>query len=282
MFENLMIMDDKITDMLKKTLRQDSINLTSRGNTAIFSALYCARKMNLKKKTVLIPDQGGWLTYKKYPEYLEMKAVELKTDDGIIILDELKKALKNHDVNCLLYENPAGYFADQPIKDIYEACKGKCKVIMDVSGCIGDNDLCNGEHADIMVGSFGKWKIVDAGYGGFVSAKDAKTFNHAKEIFNLTEFDDLHSENILGKLIEAQERIKGLYKTCKVIKEDLKGLNVLQKDKKGVVVVIAYGTENDKQRIIDYCEKHKYEYTQCPRYIRVNRDAISIEVKRRS
>ena len=37
---------------------------------------------------------------------------------------------------------------------------------------------------------------------------------------------------------------------------------------------------NVKQRIIDYCNENNLEFTECPRYIRINEPAISIEVKR--
>jgi hypothetical protein len=31
---------------------------------------------------------------------------------------------------------------------------------------------------------------------------------------------------------------------------------------------------------VEYCERHNYPYTECPRYIRMNDEGISIEVKR--
>jgi len=43
-----------------------------------------------------------------------------------------------------------------------------------------------------------------------------------------------------------------------------------------------FDIENEREEIIDYCNKHGYEYTQCPRYIRVLDSAISIEVKRKT
>ena len=38
--------------------------------------------------------------------------------------------------------------------------------------------------------------------------------------------------------------------------------------------------QEEKGKIIKYCEENNLQYTICPRYIRVNCDAISIEVKR--
>ena len=81
-------MKQKVIDLLKKITNEKYIELTSRGNTAVFASLYCARKLN-PKKTVLIPDQGGWFTYKKYPIYLELQTEQVKTDYGIIDLKDL-------------------------------------------------------------------------------------------------------------------------------------------------------------------------------------------------
>ena len=83
-------MKQQVINLLKKTTNMKYVELTSRGNTAIFAALYCARKINPNKK-ILIPDQGGWFTYKKYPKYLEFDVENVKTDYGIIDLKDLKK-----------------------------------------------------------------------------------------------------------------------------------------------------------------------------------------------
>lgn len=269
----------EIIELLKKYTGHAHVELTSRGNTAIFAALYCARKLSLDNRTVLIPDQGGWLTYPQYPKKLDMKCVMIKTNAGVFDLDVLARVVDIHDTNCLLYENPAGYFAEQDIKGIFEAVDGRCKVIMDVSGCIGD-DMCKGEFADIMVGSFGRWKPVNAEYGGFVSFKSVDDYEKCKEIFNTTEFDESKAEIVLEKLQNVKQRLASLYRQHEKIKDDLREHNILHVEKKGVNVVVAYSDDEEKNSLIKYCETNKYEYTECPRYIRVMQDAISIEVKR--
>jgi len=45
-------------------------------------------------------------------------------------------------------------------------------------------------------------------------------------------------------------------------------------------VIIKFDDEEVKQRIIEYCKENNLEYTVCPRYIRVNENAVSIELKR--
>jgi len=265
----------KIKALLKKYTGHEHVELTSRGNTAIFAALYCARKLNLDKKTVMIPDQGGWLTYKKYAKMLELIPSEFRTDEALINAKLLKSFIAS-DVNCVLYENPGGYFVQQPMKEIYSL---GCTIIADVSGCIG-TDICNGEHADIMLGSFGKWKPVEAGYGGFISFKNKETYELSKEIFNTTDFDVSKADLVYEKLKNAKQRYDKLWNECDKIKTDLEDYEISHKNSKGLVVIVKYYDEKTKQDIVNYCKKHKYEYTQCPRYIRIMKDAISIEVKR--
>ncbi len=267
-------MQNKIQNLLKEYTKHDHIKLTSRGNMSIFLAMYMAKKEN-SKPYFLIPDQGGWLTYKTYPKIFNFNIKELKTDKGIIDLEELKQVARK--CSALLYSNPAGYFAEQPAKEIYEICKEEeCLVIMDVSGSIG-NEICNGEYADFMVGSFGRWKPVNVEYGGFISAKEQWP---DKNIFSLYRSCDEKLQQIYEKLKEAPEKINSFMQKAEKIKQDLNELEIIHKDKKGINVVVAYKTDFEKTKIIEYCEKNNLEYTECPRYIRVEEPAISIEIKR--
>ncbi|MBW2984917.1 hypothetical protein KY361_07380 [Candidatus Woesearchaeota archaeon] len=270
-------MRDKITDLLKKLSSHPFIELTSRGNTAIFAALYCARKLQLGKKNILIPDQSGWFTYKKYPKMLGLNPIEVKTDYGIIDLDDLKK--KSENANCLLYSTPAGYFAEQPVKEIYSVCKkNKCMVILDVSGSIGRHDY--GAYCDFAVCSFGEWKPVNLGYGGFVSALEKEFFEKPKEIFNTTSFDEKYFPELIEKLKSLKKRYELFDRVNKKIKKGLKDFDILHKDSDGINVIVKFKDELEKDKIVKYCEKNKLEFTICPRYIRVKEKAVSIEVKR--
>jgi len=38
----------------------------------------------------------------------------------------------------------------------------------------------------------------------------------------------------------------------------------------------------DREKVIRFCRQNSYEFTLCPRYIRVNADAVSIELKRKA
>jgi len=309
-------MKEEVFNLLKKYTKHENIELISRGNEAIFAALYCAKKVN-SKKAILTVDQGGWFSYLKYPKKLKLEVELVKTDYGVVDLKDLNGRLKGKNYCAFIYSNPAGYFAEQPIKEIYEICKkNDCLVIMDVTGSIG-SALCNGEYVDFIVGSFGKWKPVNLGYGGFLTAKKKEYFEKAEEIFNMSEigyrklpalagrkipisehaqkhipsfssgsvfdttsFDEDYLPELSEKLKNVKQRYALFENINKKIKKDLKEFRILHENKGGVNVIVEFSSEKEKDKIIDYCKKNNYQFTICPRYIRVNEEAVSIEVKR--
>ncbi len=271
-------MDDKIIKLLKKYTGHRHVRLTDRGNSAIFAALHIAMNAN-RKAFFLIPDQGGWVSYKTYPELLKMNVKEVKTNYGVIDLEDLKEKAKTG--SALILSSFAGYFAEQPMAEISKICKeNKCLLIEDASSAIGDDLLCNGDHSDIIVGSFGNWKPVNVGYGGFISTNSGTYLQNASVPFSLTKvYPDSHKE-ILKKLTNSPKRIELFIEAAKKVKEDLSQYNILHESKRGLNVAVRYESEKEKQEIIAYCEKNNFDYVECPKYERVNEDAISIEIKR--
>ncbi len=254
-----------IYEELRKHTKHHFIRLTDRGNTAIQGAV------SLIKGTILIPEEGGWLEYEKIAHHQKVRCV-----DAVLDLDDLKQQLQKNPA-ALLYQNPAGYFAEQPMEEIYHLChEHNCLVIIDVSGSIG-TPLCNGQYADILVGSFGKWKLVEARAGGFISCHEQELF----EKLAVPEFADAGSlQKIMQKLQELPSRIAFLDTKIQAIKNDLQAFDVIHPLDRSFVVVVRFHTEGEKETIINYCRTHRLEWTECPRYIRLNQKAISIEVKR--
>lgn len=246
-------------ELIQKIVNKKYVYLLSRGNKAI---KFISKQF--KDKTFLIQDQGGWITYYQYPK----KNKKLKTDYGIVDVNDLKKKANPNSV--LLINSLTGYFAEQPIKEIYSTCKKKkCLVINDVSGSIG---LEVSKVGDIVFGSFGKWKTIDVGKGGFI----------ASDFPLAIEEDFKGSINRLKKqLTNIKQRWKKIDKLSRNVKNELKEFDILHKLKRGINVIIKFHTIKEKEWIISYCEENNYEYTLCPRYIRVNCDAISIELKRK-
>lgn len=262
-------MKQRVIDKLKEFTKHKNILLTNRGNQSIFLSLYLIKKLT-NKNNILIPDQGGWFTFRTYPKILGFNIQEVKTNNGIIDLRDLKE--KSNNSAALLFTSFAGYFAEQPLEEISEICKqNNCLLIEDASGSITDNILCNGKYSDIIIGSFGDWKVINLGYGGFISA------NH-----NLEEIKDLSNiirlpVNIYKDLYQLlnKERLTRLLKKHNEVKEELVEFKIFHNDKRGLNVVTEYN-----HKILDYCKKNNYQYLICPKYIRINKKAVSIELKR--
>lgn len=255
----------------------DYIRLLPSGNAAIFAAMHIAKKVN-NKAFFLIPDQGGWLTYRDYPKLLNIDIQEIKTDQGILNLEDLKKHAASG--TALIYSNPAGYFAEQPAKQIYDLCKkNKCPVIMDISGSFGTK-MCNGDCADILVCSFGKWKIVDNGYGGFISSNNRSWFEEARLFYKMMKVHPRANQEIIKKIENIKSRLDLFTEKRKKVLADLKNMDIVHPDKQGINVVIRFKNQKEKDKILKYCRDNNLEYTECPRYIRINEPAVSIEIKR--
>lgn len=258
---------NEVKESLKELTGHSFIRLTSRGNNAIEEVL------RIIKGKLLIPEEGGWLSYKKLPVKLGIELEEVKCDDAKISIPDLKEKLQTNQFGALLYQNPGGYFADQPIKEIFELCnKHQCLVILDVTGAIGMGS-CDGNYADLMVCSFGRWKPVNAGKGGFISTNNQELFNR----FSFGEFDDTEVLKVINeKLEELPDRITFLKSRRDQIITDLRNFEIVPASKDALVVVVT----SEKEKVIKYCTSNNLEWTECPRYIRINKMAICIEVKR--
>jgi len=261
---------EEVLSKLKELVGKKHVQLAERGNDAIKIALELAEHQGRNK--VLIPDQGGWLYFKKAPKKFGMEIIEVKTDDGLIDLEDLEK--KADDKSILLTCSMPGYFVLDNIEEIFKVCGQKgCLLMNDVSGSIG-LDVSKVGH--LVVGSFGKWKPLDLEYGGFI-ATDEDSFY---EDFDGSYFDEHKYEDLLKKFEELPARLQMFADRRKQVIQDLQSFSIVHKDKDGINVVVKFNDEDIKQRIINYCEDNKLEYTLCPRYIRLESDAISIEIKR--
>jgi hypothetical protein len=265
-------MYNEIISCLQKYTGKKHVYLTQRGNKSILTALKIAKNHGAKK--VVIQDQGGWITYLQYPEKLKMQLVKIKTNDGIIVPEELMMNINSG--SAFLVNSLSGYFAEQPMDLVNAVCKQKCALLInDASGSIGTDTAKPG---DIVIGSFGEGKPINMEYGGFIAFDDDSFYE--KGLFEDLIFDKSKLPELLTKLKKLPERMDHFKKINNDIKNDLKDLNILHREKRGINVIVAYDNAFQKERIINYCHEHHYEFTECPRYIRVNRNAISIEVKR--
>lgn len=256
---------ETVIQILQNLTNKKIIVLTQSGDHSISCVL---KSLKNKINTILIQDQGGWLTYKDYSKKEGFNVVELKTDYGIIDLKDLQA--KANETCALLVNSLTGYCAEQPIKEIFEICKQKNSLLInDISGSIGTE---NAKIADIIIGSFGKDKPVNLHYGGFIATNKKENFD--------CEFNEQKIKDLQKELENLPKRRQMLTDTHNKIKKDLLAHEIIHKNNCGINVIVKFNNQKEKQDIINYCTKNNYEWTLCPRYIRVNENAISIEVKR--
>lgn len=259
-----------------KKLTGKEIRIVERGNTAILYALEIAKKLN--KSKVAIQDQGAWIVYKQYPKKIGLNLTILRTDYGLIDTKNLSDSIDSD--SALLITSMAGYIAVQDMDTMYNICKEKgCLLINDITGTIGMHE---GTVGDILVCSFGKTKPLNIGKGGMIAAK--------KDILDLIQIKEIDiKEQLKERLSTLKKRQEFLKATNEKIKDNLRHLGIIHKNKQGINVVIKYKDEQEKEQIITYCQKNNFKYRMCKKvkdstknlfsFIKVNEDAVSIEVQ---
>jgi len=282
----------KIKNALKGLVKKKNVLIVKRGNAAIKEVISLAKEIGREK--ILIQDQGGWITYKQFANKEGLMCIELKTDYGLTDLDDLEKKADGKSV--FIINSLSGYHAEEDMHKIKDICnKKRCLLVNDVSGSIGLSIATKG---DIILGSFNRWKPINMCSGGFIAFDNQipsryelvqeknkfvqKYFDMIGYFHDFEEFvmKDTEFEKLYKKIKDAKSRHKFFSKTHWKAKKDLKNLDIIHPKSYGINVIIKYNGDDEKNKIIKYCEDNKLEYTECPRYIRVNENAISIEIKR--
>ncbi|MCK5025986.1 MAG: DegT/DnrJ/EryC1/StrS family aminotransferase [Nanoarchaeota archaeon] len=265
-----------MTEEIKKQLIEftgcSNIKIVKNGNKAILYALRIAKRLG--KINIFIQDQGGWITYYQYPKRLNLEIIKLKTNFGLIDKHEL--ASKLDDKSVLLINSMPGYLALEDMGDIAAICReNKSMIINDISGSIGTD---NAKFGDIVVCSFGKDKPINYGDGGFIGVKDS-------DYFDIIEMQEISAGAGLADRIKTlNNRLAEINAIREQLLADLISLGFQEKlihpSRHGINIAVRFADETEKERVINYCNKNNVEYTICPRYIRVECDAVSIEIKR--
>lgn len=245
------------------------VKLLPRCNSAILCAMDYLKRTNYKE--VQIQNEGGWKTYKTIPKIVGLKIVEVETENGVIDVNKLSKS-------PLILCEPAGYITSNEKNAKLVRAKTDF-LILDISGSIG-KDYVKKFDADIIVCSFGDYKPLDIGYGGFFATNNEKIYSSLKDLFECFKINDIEKELVdkLGKLDEKYKIYEDVKK--KVVKE-LKKINVESiYDKNGINVFVKYGNESQKKKVEEYLKKENIPFLVCPEYHRLNKEGISVEVKR--
>jgi hypothetical protein len=254
----------------------EHVKVVNSGNAAILAA------MSAFKGKILIPDQGGWTGFKNTAEFLGIETVEMPTEFGIINPDKLEEFIHVHRPEVLFLTSFAGYIAEQPVEDLFKVCDNNDVVLVeDASGGIGDKEkrLANGDYAHIILASTGSPKIVNVGSGGFISTDDNEIFKKSKFILKSLKADHIICAGITEEIKNAPDALEKTINACLYIKNKLK--TVVHPDKRGITVALK--TDNPKKTGYLLRQKLKADgrniITTCPRYDRLQMDAVCLEIK---
>lgn len=254
----------------------EHVSIVNSGNSAILAA------MSAFKGKILIPDQGGWIGFKKIAEFLDLETVEVQTKLGVLDPAVVEDAINKFQPDALFITSFAGYIAEQPVKKIFEVCDDKGVVLVeDASGGIGDKKkrVGNRDHAHIILASTGFPKIVNVGNGGFISTDDKEIFKRVKIILKTLKADHVTCAGISEEIRNSSLVLSKTIEACDIIKKEFK--SAVHADKRGITVALK---TNDPQKI-GYLLRQKLKadkrsiITVCPRYERVLMDAICLEIK---
>lgn len=266
---------------LKEKTGKDSVDFTNRCNTSIKYAMNLCIKLNdlnineEEKRTVVVQKEGGWLTYDKIATRLGLNVVYVNTIDSKVDLKDLEKILKNNDdVLAFIYNRLPGYFCHNDNKEIIEMCfEYDVFTIEDQSGELYPS------RSDFIVGSFGRWKPLNLGHGGFIAHSLTFEDQETNPFVIPCDHPNLRLE-IKPYITNYDQRVRMLKEITRKIKIEFEEFNIIRKEDDGINVIVAYDSEDEKKKIIQKCIDNKLEYEECPRDIRINRNAISIEIKR--
>ena len=266
--------------------------LVNSGNAAILSA------MNSIDGAILIPDQGAWNGFKQIAKFLNKDLITVKTNKGLIDLDNLNESIiQSSDNNlidldddnkpALFLTSFAAYTAEQDLKAICDfAHKNNILVVEDASGAIGDyeNRLANGNYSDIIIGSTGSPKIVNVEDGGFITTNNNSIFEKSSLILKTSKASNITACGIYNELDFATENLKKTVDACSYLKEmigDETNSNVYHNDKRGINVII----EAEDPKSLSYKLLQEFVLdshgmiTKCPNYNRLKEKAVAIEIK---
>jgi len=266
----LVYMNTNVEKQLQEYSGRRHVLLTKRGNQSILAALRFAKNQGIT--TVYIPQSGGWMTYEPFVKRLKLQLQKIPTENEQILTENLELQPNS----AVLLHSLGGYHKTIDTQKIRElADKSDALFIEDVCGTFGSRN-CFGH---IVVGSFGNAKPINLGKGGFIATNDENANLFFKKNFSneLTEQDEL---DLFQKLNSATKRYSFLFRKRDEILQKIPAQFKPICDENALVIIVPYKNDVDKNEIISFCDSQNLEYTNCPRYIRHNKTAISIEIKR--
>ena len=263
-------------EILKQYTNHQNLELVNSGKAAIFAAFAIARKIN-PKAFILLPEDGAPSVAETYAKMLRFDVKYLRTKDAHL---EFSDVQKHAATGAAIYVPSFGAgTVEHNLFELSRICKqAKCLLIEDASLSIGDKKLCNGDYSDIIIANFGKSCIINLGHGGCISVKYGDYLDKIRPVLEMMTCSIDH-ETLQRKVEAAPIQLHRLLERANLIKAQLHESSVLHPSSSGVTVLVSFDSPKEKQKIVEYCEKYKYPYLECPHEQRISKQAISIEMK---
>ncbi|XRP97196.1 hypothetical protein ACO3UB_01390 [Methanocaldococcus sp. 16A] len=270
---------EEVEMIINELLNRDyKITFLPSGSSAVFLSMWIAKTYS---DEILIPDMGGWQGFLKFPKVLNLKTRTLKTNLGIVDIENLDKAIKEN--SSVILTSLAGYLAPQPLKEIKKLCEEKeILFIEDISGKIGGD--CG--YGDIIVCSTGSPKILNCEYGGFLGISkeiEEKLGNALNDIKIISKtYKTINYFGLLKEeLLNAKKTYKKYIMANEVIKNEIE--NAYFKEYEGISIFIECENPKNMSKKINSLIKldnKKSITTICPNYDRVLKNGIVFETKK--
>ncbi len=261
---------NEVSNFLRKYVDKENILFFSSASCIIF--FLC----NFYKK-IAVPDQGAYNGFLEYPKLLGRRVVKVKTDFGLVDLEDLDRILKKEKPQAFFVTSLAGYIAEQPMKEIKEICENRdVELVEDASGFFTEK-----LYGDTIVCSTGEPKIINLGFGGFLMTNNREVAEYMRKFKKICKFPPFLYDALFRKLEEAENRLKILLKYAEMLKKELENFNIVHKDKRGICVGILTKTENIKELTKKLrTDRGSSLITACPRYDRFLAEGIVVEIKK--
>ncbi|WP_423792317.1 hypothetical protein ACPB8Q_06190 [Methanocaldococcus indicus] len=240
------------------------------GSAGVFLSIFIAKKFY---DTILVPDMGGWKGFLKYPKIFNLNIEKIETNLGVI--ENI-----NYKDKALILTSLSGYLAENPLKEIREACdENNILFIEDISNKIGGD--CG--YGDLVVCSTGSPKILNCEYGGFLGIKE-EIFKKIKDEFLdiYKTYKTINYFNILKEeLLEAKKTYRLYIKSNNFLKKRIK--NTYFKNSESLSIFIECNNPRELSKIINSkikLDNKKSLTTICPTYDRILRKGVVFETKK--
>jgi DegT/DnrJ/EryC1/StrS aminotransferase family len=262
--------------LLKTTTNHEHAKVVNSGNSAIMAA------MSNFNGPIILPNQGGWIGFKKMAEFLGLEVLYTPTNLGIIDIELLQDLVIKKRPEALFLTSFAGYMAEQPVEEIYQICEDHgVFLVEDASGAVGDpsGNLCCGKHAHILLASTGSPKIVNVGSGGFITSNDSNIFKNNIYLYKTLRASTVSCAGMVEEIKRAPQVFSRILSACDFLKKELKF--VLHSKKRGINVCLP--TDHPKAMARELKKSLNVHggamITACPRYDRINLPAVCLEIK---